>query len=197
MTLAKMYSFQLVMKTKTEVATSPGATSGSKIRVNAPSRLEPSTIAASSSSLGIPMMNPRSVQTANGSRMTRWVSTSPMRWFVRWYFASATAARNATTIERATTAPTTIRLFFTTSQKYGRAMASRKCCNVGWIENHVGEDEWISVSGLNAVEIIQNTGKTNTRKTPRPTTFQTARRRRRLRARRIDAARGVARATGG
>jgi hypothetical protein len=116
---------------------------------------------------------------------------------VKRYFASATAARNATTIERATTAPTTIRLFFTTSQKYGRAMASRKCCNVGWIENHVGEDEWISVSGLNAVEIIQNTGKTNTRKTARPTTFQTARRRRRLRARRIEAARGVARATGG
>ena len=38
---------------------------------------------------------------------------------VKRYFASATAARNATTIESATTAPTTIRLFLTVSQKYG------------------------------------------------------------------------------
>ena len=50
---------------------------------------------------------------------------------VKRYFASATAARNATTIESTTTAPTTMRLFFTVSQKYGRAIASRKCCSVG------------------------------------------------------------------
>ena len=35
--------------------------------MNAPSRLEPSTIAASSSSFGMFTRNPRSVQTANGS----------------------------------------------------------------------------------------------------------------------------------
>ena len=62
-----MYSFQLVMNAKTDVATSPGATSGSRIRTKAPSLVEPSTIAASSSSFGIPMMNPRSVQTEKGS----------------------------------------------------------------------------------------------------------------------------------
>ena len=64
------------MKTKTEVATRPGATSGSRIRTNAPSRLEPSTIAASSSSFGMPRMNPRSVQTAKGSRNHQCVRTS-------------------------------------------------------------------------------------------------------------------------
>ena len=36
---------------------------------------------------------------------------------VKRYFARATAARNATTIESATDPPTTIRLFFTVSQK--------------------------------------------------------------------------------
>src|SRR5207248_2021746 len=66
-TRAKMYSFQDVMNAKTEVATSPGAISGSRIRTKAPRRVDPSTIAASSSSFGIPMMNPRSVQTENGS----------------------------------------------------------------------------------------------------------------------------------
>ena len=65
------------MKTNTDVATSPGATRGSRIRVDAPRRLEPSTIAASSSSFGMPMMKPRSVQIANGSRITRWVRTRP------------------------------------------------------------------------------------------------------------------------
>jgi hypothetical protein len=58
---------------------------------------------------------------------------------VNRYFARATAARNATTIESATTAPTTIRLFFTVSQKYGRAIASRKCWSVGLVGNQVGE----------------------------------------------------------
>ena len=45
--------------------------------MNAPSRLEPSTIAASSSSFGTPRMNPRSVQTANGSRNVMYVRISP------------------------------------------------------------------------------------------------------------------------
>ena len=35
--------------------------------MKAPSRLEPSTIAASSSSFGMPSRKPRSVQTENGS----------------------------------------------------------------------------------------------------------------------------------
>ena len=61
-----MYSFQLVMNAKTDVATSPGATSGSRIRTNAPSRVLPSTIAASSRSFGMPRMKPRNVQTENG-----------------------------------------------------------------------------------------------------------------------------------
>ena len=66
-----MNSFHAVMNTNTDVATSPGATSGSRMRKKAPSRLEPSTIAASSSSFGIPSRKPRSVQTANGSTKVR------------------------------------------------------------------------------------------------------------------------------
>ncbi len=61
-----MYSFQAWMKAKIDVATRPGPTSGSRIRTKAPKRVEPSTIAASSSSFGTPAMNPRSVQTQNG-----------------------------------------------------------------------------------------------------------------------------------
>ena len=48
------------------------------------------------------------------------------------YFASATAARNASTIEIATVTVTMIRLFLTSSQKYGLWIASRKCWSVGW-----------------------------------------------------------------
>src|SRR5207237_1696546 len=70
---AKMYSFQLVMKAKIDVATSPGATSGRRIFTKAPSRLEPSTIAASSSSRGIPSRKPRRVQTENGSTKVMYV----------------------------------------------------------------------------------------------------------------------------
>ena len=50
------------------------------------------------------------------------------------------------------------RLFFTASQKPGcsvSSIASRKCSRVGPVENQVGVTEMISVSGLNAVEIIQ------------------------------------------
>src|SRR5581483_4233595 len=66
-TRAKMYSFQVVMNANTDVATSPGPISGSRIFTNTPSRVEPSTIAASSRSLEMPIRKPRSVQTQNGS----------------------------------------------------------------------------------------------------------------------------------
>ena len=79
-----MYSFQDVTNAKTDVATRPGATSGSRIRTNAPTRLEPSTIAASSSSFGMPRTKPRSVQTANGSTNVRYVRITPVSVFVRW-----------------------------------------------------------------------------------------------------------------
>ena len=87
---AKMYSFQLVMNANTDVATSPGAISGSRMRTNAPSRVDPSTIAASSSSRGIPMMKPRSVQTENGSTKVMYVMITPLSAFTWWYFASTT-----------------------------------------------------------------------------------------------------------
>ena len=71
-------AFEAMMPmTKIDVATRPGATSGSRMRTNAPSRLEPSTIAASSSSRGTPRTNPRSVQTANGSKKARSVTIRP------------------------------------------------------------------------------------------------------------------------
>ena len=94
---------------------------------------------------------------------------------VKRYFASATAAKNASTIESATVATTMIRLFFALSQKNGRSNASRKCWSVGSVENQVGVRLLISISGLNAVEIIQKTGKTMTTNTARPTTFQAMR----------------------
>ena len=53
-------------------------------------------------------------------------------------FASATAARNASTIESATTTPTMITLFFRSVQKYGLWSASWKWSSVGWSGNHVG-----------------------------------------------------------
>ncbi len=66
-----MNSFQARMNAKIDVATRPGATSGSRMRQKAPKRVEPSTIAASSSSRGTPMTKPRSVQTQNGSTKVR------------------------------------------------------------------------------------------------------------------------------
>ena len=59
------------MNAKMPVATRPGAISGRVIRKNAEVRLQPSTSAASSSSTGMLMMNPRSVQTVNGSTNVR------------------------------------------------------------------------------------------------------------------------------
>ena len=54
------------------------------------------------------------------------------------YFASATAARNASTTESTTTTETTIRLFSRSSQKYGRWIASEKCWSVGWYGTQCG-----------------------------------------------------------
>ena len=79
-----MYSFQVVMKAKIDVATRPGATSGSRMRENAPRRLEPSTIAASSSSFGIPSRKPRSTQTENGSTKVMYVTITPESAFTWW-----------------------------------------------------------------------------------------------------------------
>ena len=66
-TRANVNSFHAWMKAKIPVATRPGATSGSVTVKNARSRLDPSTIAASSSSRGTPDTNPRRVHTVNGS----------------------------------------------------------------------------------------------------------------------------------
>src|SRR5262245_48212476 len=103
---------------------------------------------------------------------------------VNRYFARATAATNARTTETTRAAATTKRLFFTVSQKYGRAIASRKWSSVGDVENHVGVRLLISSSGLNAVETIQKTGKTSATKTATPTTSQPRRRSHRRRAER-------------
>ncbi|CAM5461912.1 hypothetical protein SVIOM342S_09418 [Streptomyces violaceorubidus] len=62
-----MNSFQAVMKPNSEVAMSPGASSGNATLRNAPARVQPSTCAASSSSRGMPAMKPRSTTTVNGS----------------------------------------------------------------------------------------------------------------------------------
>ena len=51
----------------------------------------------------------------------------------------------------------------------------------GSVENHVGVRPLISSSGLNAVEIIQKTGKTRTTSSAIATRFHTVRRRRRRR----------------
>ena len=47
------------------------------------------------------------------------------------YFASATAAKNESASAIATVASTTITLFFTSVQKYGRWIASLKCSASG------------------------------------------------------------------
>ena len=73
-----MYSFHAWMKAKIDVATRPGATSGSRTRTKAPNRVVPSTIAASSSSRGTPRMKPRSVQIVNGRTKVRYVMITPL-----------------------------------------------------------------------------------------------------------------------
>ena len=91
---------------------------------------------------------------------------------VKRYFSSATAARNASTMATATATSTTIRVFFTSVQKYGLWIAFAKCRSVGCPGNHVGVRLLIWSFGLNDVEIIQKTGKTITAKMARPSAFQ-------------------------
>ena len=67
-----------------------------------------------------------------------------------------------------------IRLFLTSVQKYGRWIASVKWSSVGCSGNQVGVRLTIWSFGLNAVEIIQNTGNTITTKTATPTTIPRA-----------------------
>ena len=61
---ATTYSFQAAMKAKITTVTIPGPASGSTMRSSVPSRLQPSTAAASSTSRGIPAKKARSIQTA-------------------------------------------------------------------------------------------------------------------------------------
>ncbi|WRL64239.1 hypothetical protein U6N30_32615 [Blastococcus brunescens] len=65
-TSARVYSFHACRNPYTPDATSPGASSGKVIRKKAPVRDRPSTIAASSSSIGMPLTNPRSIQMVKG-----------------------------------------------------------------------------------------------------------------------------------
>ena len=57
---------------------------------------------------------------------------------VKRYLASATAARNASATESATTTETTITLFFRSVQKSGDRIASVKWTSVGWSGIHFG-----------------------------------------------------------
>ena len=66
-TLANRNSFHAVMNANTDVATRPGPSKGKVTFRNAPQRPQPSTIAASSSSTGMPLTNPRNVHAQNGS----------------------------------------------------------------------------------------------------------------------------------
>src|SRR5205085_1177721 len=75
---------------------------------------------------------------------------------VKRNLASATAAKNASTIDTTTVTETTITELTTELQKCGwsaPAIAERKCCSVGSSGSH--EPLLISSSDLNAVEIIQ------------------------------------------
>ena len=112
------------------------------------------------------------IKPACGSIWMPITSTTKSLRPVKPYRASAIAARNASATEIATVTSTTIRLFFTSSQKNGLSIASRKCDSVGCSGNHVGIRLTIWSFDLNAVEIIQKTGKTITTKTARPTAFQ-------------------------
>ncbi|CAM5465333.1 hypothetical protein SGLAM104S_03231 [Streptomyces glaucescens] len=62
------------MKPKSEVAIRPGASSGNATRRNAPSRAQPSTCAASSSSGGMVAMKPRSTMTVKGRVTMKYTS---------------------------------------------------------------------------------------------------------------------------
>src|SRR5215203_3285448 len=70
-------------------------------------------------------------------------------------FASASAARNASTIDIAVTATTTIRLFRTLDQKFGRFSAFAKFDSVAGEGTNSGVKLRMSYGFLNAVETIQ------------------------------------------
>src|SRR5205814_10678898 len=69
--------------------------------------------------------------------------------------ATATAARNETTMEMATTERTTVRLLTTSFQKNGTCMADVKFSNVTGAGNQYGSRLRISLPGLSAVVTIQ------------------------------------------
>ena len=86
------------------------------------------------------------------------ISTTNTSRPVKRNLASATAARKASTIERATVMLTTIRLLTTEFQKYGWSepeIASRKCESVARSGIQVGDVPMMSLSSLNAVVTIQ------------------------------------------
>src|ERR1041384_4166687 len=66
-TKAKRNSFQALVSVNSATASSPGLARGSTTRPNACKRVQPSTSAASSSSMGIDEKYPTSSQVANGS----------------------------------------------------------------------------------------------------------------------------------
>src|SRR5699024_12093603 len=80
-TRASTNSFQAWMKPNTPVEISPGAISGKVTRTKAPSLVQPSICAASSSSAGTPATNPRSIQTVNGSTLATYTRDSPRTVF--------------------------------------------------------------------------------------------------------------------
>ena len=66
-TRASVYSFHAWRNANTDAVTMPGPSRGRVTRMKAPNRLQPSTIAASSRSAGMPWMKPRSSHTVKGT----------------------------------------------------------------------------------------------------------------------------------
>ena len=84
---AKRYSFQFRMRVSSVVAASPGRVSGSTISQKIPNRVQPSSWADSSSSMGRPTKKSCINQTTIGRLATaymmmspKWVSSSPTDW---------------------------------------------------------------------------------------------------------------------
>ena len=76
-TSAAKKSFQDVMKANTPAETTPGSTRGKRMRLKAPKRVAPSTMAASSSSMGTPRTKPRNAQIVKGNVDAAYTSMSP------------------------------------------------------------------------------------------------------------------------
>src|SRR5579862_4397371 len=112
------------------------------------------------------------ISPACGSIWTPITSTMNNLRPLKRYLASATAAKNESTSAITTVETTTMTLFFTSVQKYGRWIASLKWLSVGFLGIQVGLKLSISSLVLNAVVTIQKTGKTITTKTSRPSVFQ-------------------------